>query len=118
IGNMLIVNSLAIEIIPACVAISAYFLLLVLNLTIAMDLKKRVYSILLSFLALLILNILRIVILSSMYVEKFAYFEQVHLFFWYFLSTIFVVCIWFGTAYVFRIKNIPIYSDIKGLLKP
>lgn len=106
-----------IEIIPACVAVSAYLLLLILNLTIAMPLKKRLYSLCFSVFSLLILNILRISLLSSLLVEDFVYFEELHKFLWYFLSLVLVIVIWFATAYLFKIKEIPVYSDFKRIIK-
>ena len=53
-----------IQIIPACVAGSAYLLLLIFNLTVPMKYEKRIKSILLSFLFLFTLNIIRIFFLS------------------------------------------------------
>jgi exosortase/archaeosortase family protein len=116
-GNNIIFNSTAISIIPACVAASAYFLLLILNLTTPMKANKRIFSILVSFLLLFFFNILRIVSLSLLLAREYAFFGFIHEFFWYFLSTLFVVVLWFLTAYIFKIKNIPVYSDIKNLLQ-
>ncbi len=117
LGDLILVNSLSIKIISACVAGSAYFLLLALNLTTDMKLKKRILSILFSFSVFLIINILRILILSLMLIKNIVYFEMVHKIFWYTLSILFVVCIWFLTVYLFKIKNIPAYTDIKQLLR-
>ncbi|MEK6859327.1 MAG: pacearchaeosortase [Nanoarchaeota archaeon] len=117
-GSFILINLIPkIELIPACIAGSAYLLLLILNLTVPMKIKKRIYSIILSFLLLLILNILRIFFLAILYHNNFAYFDITHKFFWYFLSTIFVVGIWLFIAKIFAIKEIPVYSDIKGLMK-
>jgi len=101
-----------IEIIPACVAGAAYYLLLILNLTTSMPLKKRLYSVFYSFSMLLILNILRIILLSILFINSFQFFDITHKIFWYGISTIFVVAIWFSEVKIFKIKNIPIYSDI------
>jgi len=114
-GNLLAVAGVKIEIINACVAGSAYFLLLILNLTTSMKTKQRIYSIIFSILSLLVLNILRIFFLSILYIENFTFFEITHKLFWYALSIIFVVGIWFLTVKIFKIKNIPVYSDIKSL---
>lgn len=116
-GNSIIVNGFTIEIINACIAGSAYYLLLILNLTTKMKTRQRVYSLLFSFLSLLVLNILRIFFLSILFVEKFAFFDITHKLFWYLLSVVFVVGIWFLTCWLFKIKNIPVYSDIKELYK-
>ena len=117
-GIILTIGGKSIEIIGACVAASAYYLLLILNLVTPMKIKKRIYSLLFSLGLLLILNILRIVILSALYVEEFAFFDFTHKAFWYVLSIVFVIGIWFLTVKVFKIKQIPAYSDfkfIKGL---
>lgn len=117
IGNSIIINSTLIEIIPACVAISAYFLLFILNFTTSMPARTRVKSILFSFSILLIINILRIFILSILFLNKYAYYDIVHKTFWYLLSILIVIGIWFYSVYLFKIKNIPIYSDFKSLIK-
>ncbi|MFH1358943.1 MAG: pacearchaeosortase [archaeon] len=106
-----------IQIIPACVAGSAYLLLLIINLTVPMGWKKRINSILCSFLILLILNILRIFILSIMYHESVPYFDFTHKLFWYALSTVFVVGIWFYMVKKFKIKEIPVYTDFNFFIK-
>jgi len=116
-GTILTVSGYNIEIVNACVAGSAYYLLLILNLTIPMNARKRIYSILFSFISLLILNILRIALLSVLYVQDFAYFDFTHKLFWYTLSIVFVVAIWFATVKVYKIKEAPVYSDIKQLYK-
>ena len=106
-----------IQIISACVAGSAYLLLLILNLSVPMKTKKRIYSIAFSILILLGLNILRIFILSILYHNNFRFFDFTHKMFWYVLSTIFVITIWFLIVKVFSIKQIPVYTDIKYLSK-
>ncbi len=117
-NSFIVINSTTlIQIIPACIAGSAYLLLLILNLTVPMDIKKRIYSIFLSFTMLLILNILRIFILSILYYNNMPIFDLTHKLFWYFLSTIFIITIWFLITKIFSVKQIPVYSDIKHLLK-
>jgi len=116
-GDIISVSNIFIQIIPACVAGSAYLLLLILNLLTPMKLKQRIYTILFSIIILFILNILRIFFLTILLVNDFEFFDFTHKLFWYVLSTIFVVGIWFLTAYLFKIKKIPIYSDFKYLIK-
>ena len=116
-GNLITISNFSIEIIGACVAGSAYFLLLILNLTTTMKIKKRIKSIIFSFSLLLFLNILRIFLLSVMYLEGSVFFDFTHKLFWYFLSIIFVVAIWFLTTWIFKIKEIPVYSDLKFLIR-
>ena len=106
-----------IQIIPACVAGSAYLLSLILNLSVSMKIKKRICSILFAFALLFALNVLRIFILSIFLVKNFQFFNFTHKLFWYILSTLFVVGIWFLTIKIFRIKEIPVYSDIEYLIE-
>lgn len=114
----LLVNNVPIELISACIAGSAYYLLLVLNLaTPKIKLKTRISAILFSFIAFLILNILRIFVLGSLAATNFPYFDVTHSIFWYGFSTIIVVAIWFIETKIYKIKEIPFYSDIKYLYK-
>ncbi len=121
LNNNIIVleNFLPIEIIGACVAGSAYYLLLILNLAIPMKINKRIKMLLFSFVSLLIINILRIVLLSVLFVSGASLFDITHELFWYFGSIVFVIGIWFAGVKIFKIKEIPFYSDVKntGLLK-
>src|SRR4030042_5015777 len=116
-GSVLKVAGLEIGIVSACVAGSAYYLLLILNLTTEMTAKQRVFSLFFSLFLLLTVNILRIVLFSALLVEDYAYFDLLHRLFWYFMSISLVVVIWFFTAWLFKIKRIPLYSDLKTLLK-
>ena len=117
-ANTLFIGSFAIEIIGACVAGSAYYLLLILNLsTPEINLKTRIKTILFGFGSLLILNIFRIFFLVSLLLIYPSAFDLTHKLFWYFISIIFVAGIWFAEIKLFRIKQIPVYSDVKFLLK-
>ena len=107
-----------IAIIGACVGGSAYYLLLVLNLsTREIDFTKRIKLILIAFSSFFLLNVLRIFILSLLFVSESPFFDITHNLFWYTLSTIFVVGIWFAEVKLFRIKNIPFYSDLKFIFR-
>ncbi|MEK6913872.1 MAG: pacearchaeosortase [Nanoarchaeota archaeon] len=118
VENIILINKLPIEIIGSCVAGSAYFLLLILNLsTRGIGLKKRLGMLLFSFVSLFIINVLRIFLLSIMFISGQPLFDISHRLFWYAGSTIFVVGIWFLSVKLFKVKEIPFYSDIKSLLK-
>lgn len=118
IQNIILINDLPIELIPACIAGAAYYLLLILNLSVPkIKFKKRIKMIMFSFTSLLILNILRIFLLSLVFLSENSFFNIAHKLFWYIGSTIFVVGIWFVEVKIFKIKEIPIYSDIKFLYK-
>lgn len=114
LGNVILLsNSVPIELIGACIAGSAYYLLLILNLsTPEIKFSKRIKMILLAFASLLIINILRIFFLGVMYYSGSPLFNFTHELFWYLGSVIFVVAIWFLEVRHFKIKKIPFYSDI------
>ena len=118
LNDFIIINkSIVIQIIPACVAGSAYLLLLILNLSTQMNIKKRIYSIVFSVIMLFVINIIRIFILSMLLINEFRFFDLTHKVLWYGLSIVFVVGIWFLTAYLFKVKDIPVYSDFKYFIK-
>jgi exosortase/archaeosortase family protein len=118
LGDIIVIfPDTVMQIIAPCVAGSAYLLLLILNLTLPMKLKTRVYSILFSIILLFILNTMRILVLAVLLVNNSQFFSFTHKLFWYVLSTVFVVGIWLFTAFLFRIKQIPVYSDIKYLIR-
>lgn len=52
-----------------------------------------------------------------MYVEGSTFFDFTHKIFWFLGSTLFVVIIWFLEVKIFKIKDIPIYTDLKFLYK-
>ena len=115
-ANLIITKTVIIEIIPACVAASAYYLLVILILaTPNIEFIKRIKILIISFVLLFILNIIRIIILAL--ASSSTYFEITHILFWYFISIIFVVVIWLALVKKFKIKSVPAYSDIKFLHK-
>ena len=118
-GHIIILNNtLPIELIQACIAGSAYYLLLILNLsTPGIALGKRVKMLLWAFGTFLILNVLRIALLSAMAYSGSNFFAITHVLFWYAISTVFVVLIWFAEVIAFKIKSIPVYSDILFLYR-
>lgn len=117
-GTSIFLPGLEIEIIKPCIAGSAYSLLLMLNLaTPGIKIKKRIKVLVISFLSLLVLNILRIFLLSVLATKNVVYFDLVHMLFWYVLSVVFVLAIWIYLIKRFKIKKIPFYSDIKSLYK-
>ncbi len=118
-GNIIILNKkLAIELIRACIAGAAYYFLLVLNLSIPkIKITKRIKMIIFAFLSLLIINILRIFLLGLVAYSGNSFFDLTHELFWYLMSVVFVVGIWFAEVKIFKIKEIPFYSDLKFLYK-
>ncbi len=116
-GTTITISSFSIKLVSACIAGSAFYLLLILNLTCKMKPLVRIKSLVFSLALLLIINILRIVIFSLLFISSFSLFNTLHLLVWYFLSAVIVVLIWLLTVKLFRIKEIPVYSDLKFLYK-
>ena len=114
-GNLMVINrQLPIEFINACIAGAAYYFLLILNLaTPKINLRKRIIMVVLSFIAFLFFNLLRIFLLIGVIYSGYLFFDIAHVVFWYSISTIFVVAIWFVQVKIFRIKKFPFYSDLK-----
>lgn len=114
IKDTIFIGKSIIEIVGACVAGSAYYFLLILNLsTPNIERIKRIKMIGTAFLAFLLINVIRIIILSIMYVEGSPIFDVTHKVFWYLGSTLFVVAIWFFQVYKFNIRGVPFASDLK-----
>jgi len=118
-GNIIYVkdtffNTTAIEIIPACVAGSAFYLLLALIFTTSkIKPSKRASIIISSVITLFVLNILRMLILVG--IKDITSFETVHWIFWNLVSVVLVVGIWIYMVKRHRIKSVPVYSDFKYL---
>lgn len=116
-GTTIMLTDFPIMLVKACIAGSAYYLLLILNLTTPMALKKRICSLIFSFFCFLIINIFRIFFFSILFIASFSLFNLTHLIFWYFLSSIIVFLIWLATIKIYKIKEIPVYEDVKFLYK-
>jgi exosortase/archaeosortase family protein len=114
--SILVSNRFEIQLINACIAGAAYYLLFVLNLSTP-KIKQRYRIIIYSFAMFFSLNIIRIFVLSLMYISSSTIFDVTHKIFWYAGSTIFVVGIWFINVKIFKIREIPFYSDFKYLQK-
>ena len=103
----------------ACAAVSAYFLLLLLIvLTKDMKLKARIKIFLFGSAIIYLANMARILILI-MVLEKYGFsaFQQAHDVFWIVFGSLLVALTWILLTRHYNVKSIPIYSDIKYLLK-
>lgn len=116
-NNSISIENLQIDIIKPCIAGSAYYLLTLLNFLTPMLLRTRIRALFYSLLILLVINIARIVIFVFLIKSEFIYFDIIHELTWNLLSTLIVVLIWFSTIKIFKIDTIPIYTDIKNILK-
>lgn len=113
---ILINGTIEIWLIKACIAGAAYYLLFALNLALPnVKTIKRIKMILFAFSLLLIVNILRILLMSWLYIKGNPLFDIAHLAFWYGISIIFVIIIWFLEVKIFKVKDIPVYSDLRAL---
>jgi exosortase/archaeosortase family protein len=115
--NTIMFAGLTAKIIPACVAGAAYYLLLVLNLSTPMNLKKRFKSLAFIIVSFYLLNLIRIITFAKLLTFGTNYFDNFHAITWYFGSTVLLILIWFVNAWIFKIKTIPIYSDLHSILK-
>lgn len=114
INNIIFTGKMGIEIIPACIAGSAFYLLFVLILSTAnIKPKIRIKAVLTAFTIFFTLNIIRILILIPL--TNISSFEIIHWIFWHVISTLFVVATWFGVVKIYKIKSIPVYTDLKYL---
>ncbi|MCK4649929.1 pacearchaeosortase [Candidatus Pacearchaeota archaeon] len=105
---------LTIQIVPSCVATSAFYLLLFLIFSTSnIKPKTRLNATLTAVAIFFVLNITRILILIP--IATTPYFTTVHWIFWHLVSTIFVLATWFATMKIHKIKSIPIHSDLKYL---
>lgn len=117
-GTTIYVQEVSIELVNSCIAASAYYLLFILNLaTPHIKIKKRIQMLVISLVAFLLLNLIRIIILAFMALSNSSLFDITHQLTWYILSVGLVVGIWFGLVKIYKIKYIPFYSDMKYLFK-
>lgn len=115
-GSVFLLANASVELIPACIAGAAYYLLFILVFSAPnIAVKKRLAVLLFSFAVFLLLNVFRIVLLALLIGSSA--FNFVHLVFWYVLSTIFVVGIWLADVKIFKINTIPVISDLKFTIK-
>jgi exosortase/archaeosortase family protein len=114
-GTDILFKTHTISLVSACTGVSAYFLLIILNLSTPMHPSKRIKSLTFLIFSFLALNIARIVIFSLLLANGFQYFDVAHQVVWYFGSTIMVILLWFGNVWLFNIRAIPIYTDIKSI---
>lgn len=108
-----------INIVKYCVTASAYYLYTLLVIMVYdVSVIKRIEMIIIGYLAIFAMNIVRILVLVLMLVEKGPeYFANAHDFLGTALSIFYVVAIWFLFSVALSAKNIPIITDIKILVQ-
>ncbi len=103
----------------ACAAISAYFLLLLLIiLTKDIKVKTGIKIFIAGSAIIYIVNMARIFLLIAI-LEKYGFsaFQQTHDILWIIFGSLLVALTWISLSRYYKIRTIPIYSDVKYLLK-
>lgn len=113
--NAITYSSKTLVLISSCVAGAAYFLLLLLNIGTPMHFKKRINSLLFLIISFFLINNIRIVFFGILFASNYTHIESLHSLTWHFLSVFLVIILWFINIYLFKIKEIPFYSDFKYL---
>lgn len=116
-GMTLLVNGGGFAFIAACIALSAYYLLFLLVIfTKGLGLKKSLKLFFLGALLILAMNAVRIDLLIVLFLEAgMDWFNAVHMLFWKFISGVYVALVWIFLIRKYKVKEIPIYSDLKEL---
>lgn len=110
-GNTLFIEGQYISLITACIAPSAFFILLLLCLTLPGKRKDYLRWVGMSWGLLFLVNITRIIILASVALEGYDLFETAHAFFWYIGNALFILAIWASVVLTYKIRAIPIYTE-------
>lgn len=113
-NSSIVFGSYELFLIESCFAISAFYLFLVLLLsTPNINLRRRFVFFLSGTLVLALLNAFRIFFLIFILINYASLFSFTHFLFWNLISTILVVGIWFAEVKIFKIRDIPFYTDLK-----
>ncbi|MBI4448334.1 pacearchaeosortase [Candidatus Woesearchaeota archaeon] len=114
----ILMGGIVLRFVKACTAASAYFLLTILiALTKDIGWKKSLEMFAIGSILIFTFNLIRVNVLIAILVGLGVdWFNYLHLFFWKVLSTIAVVGIWILLIKAYKIKNIPVYSDVIFLL--
>lgn len=107
-----------LNIVKYCVTASAYYLLTALTL-LAYDVSigKKIKILIFGYLAIFAMNIVRILILVVMLIERGPeYFSEAHDIAGTILSIVYVLIVWVVLSILMDIKTIPVVTDIKILI--
>ncbi len=117
--NSIVISNITLKFVPACIAITAYYLLTFLVIiTKDIKLKTRIKMWLLGTSLILIANLIRILILSILLIKQnINLFLTLHLIIWELIASIYIFLIWILLTKLYKVKSIPIYDDIKELIK-
>ncbi len=107
-----------INIVKYCVTASAYYLLVLFCIiTMEVALWKRLLMFLIGSALIFGMNIVRIVLLIITLLNNKNNFQAAHFALNFLLSVVYVVLIWVLLSFLFKIKTVPFYSDIKFLIQ-
>lgn len=116
-NNTLFIEGTYISLITACIAPSAFFILLFLALTLPGKSRDYLRWIGLSWGLLFLVNVTRIVILSLVALQGYSVFESAHALFWYAGNAFFILAIWASLVISFKIRSIPVYTEVNHLYR-
>jgi len=112
------VMGFSFTIIGACVAGFAFYLFWILMLlTKDISIMQRVKLFLGTSALLFILNIVRIIFMAGIGIQKGYLFEGIHLFFYNIVSGLLVAFIWMAVVSAMRIRSVPVVDDIKEIYR-
>lgn len=116
--NVVRINTNEFVFVPACAAVLAYVLLYLLILfTRGISWRLGWKLALLGSVIIFVVNVLRIELLFVVFfVLGKDYFQTLHLFIWKFVSGVFVALLWIFLVHKYKVKAIPVVSDILFLL--
>lgn len=116
-NNLIQITNYSFKIVEACIATLAYIFLFWLTiLTKDLTIKNRIQIILTGFGLLYIINLARMTFMVDIaLLFGWEIFNKIHLIIYQVISGIYVAFIWIFLVYLFNIKSIPVYSDLKEL---
>jgi len=119
VNSSIIVSGISLNFIDACSAGAAFLLLaLLILLTKALSFKRMLKMFVMGSVLIFVMNIIRIEFLIWILTNYgLNLFDKIHMFFWRIVSTVFVALIWIFMDKYFKLKTIPIYSDVKYLIQ-
>ena len=111
-------GEVTINIVKYCVTASAYYLLTLFCIIVMnVALWKRVLMFLIGSALIFGMNFARIILLIIILLDGNGAFEPAHAVFSLALATGYVVLVWILLSFLFKVKTVPFYSDIKFLTR-
>lgn len=117
--NVLVIGSYSFTFIEACIAPYAYYFILLLVLFCKdLTLILRLKLIAIGWLLIFWMNVFRIVVIIFLTLQYgMDMFNIVHMIWWQFLSGIYIALVWIFLVWKYKIRETPIYDDVKYLMK-